>query len=628
MRHGVIEVMCRAAQHRGPDGTRSWRGPGVELAHQALHLVAGEDALSQPVTAGEVVIVADARLDNREELTSALERGGALRPDQRALSDTELILASYRYWGLRCADRLIGDFSFVIWDGRRRRLVAARDPMGMRGLAYRVEPGRRVLFATEVKQLLAVPDVPVRIFEPAVAADFAAHFGRPEWSFFEGISLLSPGHALLCDGEGHRVWRCWDIDPGFEVEHREQEAYAEQLRDVFCSAVQARLRTSKPVGILLSGGIDSGSAASAAGWMLEQGSVDAPALLAACWAFNSLPQCDERHVSRHIVERYGLESLEIPADEAGPLACFPEHLPDRDDPMTGAYQPLIEHALDALRQADAGFVLGGDRGDLVIGGTDYSYLRMAQAREWSALRHELRVHRRVLGDPVALILRRNLIEAVIARLRRRSPAEWLVWSRDEVRKRVAGSPVGPLYPPWVHRDYAQRTGLQDLLEEVEHVPDGLEHLRASRYRSIFTQLHVRGTAWSERTYARYHLGFSDPFSDPRLVALAVAFPQQVINRPGDHSKPLMRRAMQGIMPESARQSADKILPTPLYERFLRQRAVPLVRELLTDSQAAKRGWVSEEALRDHYEGWLAGQPLRAEFWWTLCVELWLRAHWR
>lgn len=624
----TLDAMCGAAPHRGPDGTRSWHGPGVGLAHQARYVVAGEAARSQPLAAGDLVVVADARLDNRAVLIPALERCGDLAVGRDPPTDAELILACYRRWDERCADRLIGDFAFAIWDARRRRLLAARDPLGMRGLAYRVEPGRRVLVATEVKQILAAPGVPERIFEPAVAADLAAHFGRPEWSFFEGISLLAPGHVLLCDRDGHRLRRFWDVDPEFRIEHADADAYAEQVRDVFCQAVQARLRTHKPAGILLSGGIDSGSAASAAGWLIERGMVEAPGLQAACWAFTSLPQCDERHVSRRIVERYGLGCLEIPADDAGPLACYPEHLPDRDDPMLGAFQPLIEHSLAALRRTGAGVVLGGDRGDLVIGDTGYSYLRMAQARQWSILGAELRAHRRSLGDPVALMLKRHLVDAVAARIRRRSLAMWGRWLWDKGRATVTPlSSAEPPYPLWVRRDFAQRTGLVDVLRQAGHVPEGLGHSRAQRYRWIFTQLHIRGVAWSERTYARYGLGFADPFSDPRVVALAVAVPQQVISRPGDQSKPLMRRAMRGIMPESARMNADKVVPTPLYERSLRGPAVPVAHDLLRDSQVAKRGWVEEDVMCDHYDAWLAGGPLRPEFWRILAVEMWLRAHW-
>lgn len=622
---GAIKAMCAAAPHRGPDGTRVWTGRGAAIAHQSLALLPPEAEALQPLARDGLVLVADARLDNRPELVSALQRSGELVGPGQQASDAQVLLAAYRRWGQGCAERLVGDFAFAVWDEERRCLFAARDPMGMRTLAYRVEPGRRVLFATEVKQLLAAPDVPARIFEPAVAADLAGHFGRPEWSFFEGIELLAPGYTLVCDTEGDSLRRFWDVDPAHEVRHADLEGYAEHLRQVFCEAVAARLRTPRAVGFLLSGGMDSGSAASVAGWLVERAAVDAPQLVACQWAFQTLPQCDERHVSRRIVERFGFHGLEVPADEGGPLACFPEHLPHPDDPMLGAYQPLIEHSLQALAQHGAGFVLGGDRGDLLIGDTGYSYLRMAQARQWGTLRSELRAHRAALDDSVRQMLRRYLLAALLGRMRRRSPREWGRWGLRKVRRR-GGVATPETLPAWIRATFSSRTGLEELVAEPPHIPDGLEHSAAERYRWIFTPLHGRGMAWSERTYARYGLGFADPFSDRRLATLVLGLPQQVVNRPGDQSKPLLRAAMRGIMPEEARIQADKVVPTPLYERSLRE-AGTLVRELLEDSRLAANGWVDARALRDHYDGWVAGGTLRAEFWWSLGVELWLRTHW-
>ncbi|MDQ3661536.1 MAG: asparagine synthase-related protein, partial [Actinomycetota bacterium] len=206
--------------------------------------------------------MADARIDNREELVRTLW-GGSHLPDEPP-TDAELILEAYRRWGEECPARLIGDFAFAIWDARRGRLFAARDPMAMRALYYRVEP-RRVLFGTEVKQILAVPGVPARIFEPAVGAYLAGPFGHMEWTFYEGISQLAPAHALVVDASGQRTWRYWDIDPDFRIEYPTEEEYVEHFLEVFLEAVRCRLRSTKPVGIFLSGGMDSGSIASAAG---------------------------------------------------------------------------------------------------------------------------------------------------------------------------------------------------------------------------------------------------------------------------------------------------------------------------------------------------------------------------
>ena len=110
--------------------------------------------------------------------------------------DSLLILAAYQEWGESCPEKLLGDFAFAIWDSKQQQLFAARDPMAMRAFYYRCEP-KRLLFATEVKQILAVPGVPVEIFEPAVAAHLAGPYAPLDWTFYTGISQLPPAHALL-----------------------------------------------------------------------------------------------------------------------------------------------------------------------------------------------------------------------------------------------------------------------------------------------------------------------------------------------------------------------------------------------------------------------------------------------
>lgn len=610
--------MASAAPHRGSARTHVAPDGSAALVSQGSSL--GRAAPGRGLTR-EVVVVSDARVDNKEELRTALRRGGHLRAGSPTNDD--LIAAAYAAWGDGCAERIVGDFAFALWDSRRRRLIAARDPLAMRSLFFRLEP-RRLLLATEVKQILAVPGVPAQIFEPAVAADLVADFGHPGWSFYEGIEQLPPGHTLTVDPAGRALRRFWSVDPDHRVDCRGPQECAEEVRRVFTEAVACRLDPDRPTGVLLSGGVDSGSVASAAGWLAERAdAASTPSLHAFSWAFTELQQCDERHISRLITQRYEFEVCDVPADHAGPLACYPEHLPDRDDPFLGAFQPLIEHSLMAARDRGVAVLLGGDRGDLVFGDTGVSYLSLLQRRQLRALKGEVLEHRSALGDPWVLMVRRHLLAAVAGRLRRRTAREWAGWTAERVGRRQAEEAS---HPPWVRTSLLRRLAEQRSADPGSADSSQLTVARQARYDAILTPLHLRGMAWSERTYARYGLAFADPFSDRRLVELAVALPQAVINRPGDQTKPLMRAAMAGVMPDSVRQQADKILPSPLYARGLRESA-SLVRQLLAAPQLEARGWVDAAAMREHYEQWLNGGRLRSEFWWTLQVELWLRTHW-
>ena len=146
--------MAMAAAHRGPDGIRVRCGDSAGLAHLALFATQEDSGDEQPALSGDFWLVADARIDNLHELARLLDDELA----GRVLTTSAVIHAAFRRWGSACPERLVGDFAFVVWDRRRRQVFAARDPFGVRSLHYRID-GSRFLFGTEVKQILAAPNV-------------------------------------------------------------------------------------------------------------------------------------------------------------------------------------------------------------------------------------------------------------------------------------------------------------------------------------------------------------------------------------------------------------------------------------------------------------------------------------
>jgi asparagine synthase (glutamine-hydrolysing) len=599
----VVAALTSPVGHRGSVG--SWTGPGVGVAslggRPAVHEAAG------------VVAVADVRLDNRGELVRLLGVG-------EDPSDVELVLGAYLRWGAGCAARLLGDFAFVVWDQRRRRLVAARDAMGMRAL-YWHRSGARVLVGTEIKQLLAA-GVPARLFEPALAAHLAGIFAPLAWTCFEGIEALPPAHVLEVDERGARTWRFWEVDPDRRIRYRDERDYAEHLRWLLLDAVRARLRGPGPVGIMLSGGMDSGAVASTAGWLREQ-DPGLPELRAYCWAFEELTECDERHVSRHITDRYGITEVAVEADDAWPLKDYPRHGPDPDDPFLGVYQPLIDRTLARARDDGVTTLLGGDRGDLVNGPVGLDYVSSVVRGRWRRLAGDLRDHRRSTGEGLPTIVRTDLV-APIAAWARRAPLRTLP-RRLATAARPAQTP-GSAAPPWTPRVSRLVAEVSEAAAREGAPPTGFDRARHLRYEAVFTPLHMRGVVWSERGYARYGLGFADPWSDRRLAEFALAIPPAVITRPGSTDKRLARSAVRGLMPERARARVAKTLPSPLSHRGLRDREVDTVHGLLHSPRVAALGLIDPSSARTAFAAYLDGAPMPAELWWTLSLEMWLCVH--
>ncbi|HSP56152.1 MAG TPA: asparagine synthetase B, partial [Dehalococcoidia bacterium] len=156
-----IARMGEVMAHRGPDGSGTWSEGPAALGHLMLHSTRESlhEELPLPRPGGELVITADARIDNRDELIAALDLNGTARD---GMADSELILLAYERWGEGCAERLVGDFAFAIWDGRRQMMFCARDHFGMKPFYYHLSP---TLFAlgSEIKALLALPGVPRRV---------------------------------------------------------------------------------------------------------------------------------------------------------------------------------------------------------------------------------------------------------------------------------------------------------------------------------------------------------------------------------------------------------------------------------------------------------------------------------
>ncbi len=595
-----LNLMVQAARFRAVDGCHTWMGDGVALAQLAHFLTPrsaqGSYPHSEPIpeSAHALHLVANARIDNRDELLAVLQPQGLLRSDDPA--DEELILGAYRHWGDHCGSRLIGDFAFAVWDSQRRRLFAARDPMGMRALYVRSEPGR-LIFASEAQQIVRLPEVPRRLFEPAVAGHLAGPFGRTDWSFYEGIEQLSPGHALAADASGVRTWHFWDIDPGNELRYRSEGQYAEHLRQLLWQAVADRLRTTRPVGLSLSGGMDSGSVAAAAG------ALRAHRLRTYSWSFDELPDCDERHISGLITDAFDLTAIGIPADDAWPLADYPKHGPHADDPLLFVYEALADRTLDQARLDGVGVLLSGERGDEMVGDWIYDMRGLLRSGRLPAFMREIAAHKRAHRRSTLGTVRVALFPSTT---KSRQPHDRL--------------------PAWVQPEFADRTDLPEIARGSAPTPPDMDPARQARYGRIFMFAGMRRSVALERRRAAHGLEYADPWSDRRIAEFIMAVPPHMVTRLSE-PKRLLRRAMRGTMPDAALNQAGKIEPVALFHRGFRERAIHTVRDLLTDSRMAARGFVDSGVLLRAFEAYVEGNPGPHDFWWPLTLEMWLRAHW-
>lgn len=613
----TLQKMAQAAACRGPDGIRYWRNGSAGLVNLALNITPESFREQQPLVShrGELVLTADARVDNRDELIRTLTTKGHLR--DTSPTDADVILAAYECWGDACPAHIIGDFAFVIWDAGRRRLFAAREPMGTRALYYRVEP-HRVLFATEVKQILAAPGVPARIFEPAVGSFLAGEVGLlPDWTYYQGIAQLPPARALAIEAGSCRVWRYWDIDPDSRIEYRNEHQYAEHFAEILKEAVRCRLRSARPVGIFLSGGVDSGSVASTAGWLLRQnGATGHSDFRAYCWAFDEFTRCDERSISDGIVRHYDLPVTYVPADTEWPLKDYPAHGPDRDEPYLSFYRALADRTLATARDEGTGLMLTGGLGDMMVGTENFDYLDQLREGRYARLWEELRIHGRSWN-----VARRKLVKSYMW-----DPFVAHLWPPDEAPRLRRALHLTRAYPEWVRPEFARRVGMDEILHLgiPRTTLDGFA--RRKRYQTIFWSVNGQDAVSWERYNARFGMGDADPFSDRRVVEFVMAVPQRELNRAGEF-KLLARRAMRGVMPEEVRRAAGKGSMSPLLDAAIKQHAHETVLELIREPRAEALGFIDGRALAEDVAAYRRGEHGRVHFWFALALEMWLRDYW-
>lgn len=616
----TLDAMTQAAAHRGPDGTATWRRGPVGLTHLALHVTPEDPREDQPLVdpAADLVLVADARIDNRDDLERQLQAD--LRIDRP--TDADLILAAYRRWGTGCAEHLLGDFAFVVWDAGSQRLFAARDPMAMRPFYYRPEPSR-FLFASEVKQILAAPDVPARVFEPMVAAYLQGRFDPLDWTFYEGIYQLEPAHALVVAADGtHRTWRYWDIDVEKRIRYADEQAYVEHFRELLTKAVRCRLRSTNPVGLFLSGGLDSGSIASVAGHLKASEGLDCPSFRTYSSAFPTLPRCDERYLSDQICAHYDLPATYVDAEKSVPLADRGANTPDLDEPFIGVYHANLKAGLVQARRAGVRRMLSGHRADLLVGEWIFDYLNLLRTGRWITLWEELKSHSTRWDVPLRDIVRTQLYHPMRASVLSRLPwlKKLLLGLRDAIH--FAPRAIQP-YPDWVRSEFIERV---DVPAQESHCPDGLTGwARRRRFEAIHVPMHMRTAAWFNRLAAKSQMSYADPWADRRLVEFVMAVPQRVLSREGENKR-ITREAMVGLMPEDVRQDAHKIDPSPLYHRGLKAHAGGLLNQAFGANSCFGELVIEETAIKAYFNKYCNGEVEDHRFWYTLTFGLWINSH--
>ncbi|MDT7856633.1 lasso peptide isopeptide bond-forming cyclase [Rubrivirga sp. S365] len=586
------ERMAATMRHRGPDADGAWSDGVAALAHRALHTTPESLHERLPLVRGPLALVADARVDDRDALASRLRRSlhelGLPAPGA-PLTDADLLLAAYAEWGEDCPDHVLGDFSFAVWDGRRRRLFCAKDPFGTRPLYYAHRPGEWIAFASATRPLGEF--VSGERDEVFLADRLLGYPGDPARTPLRGVQSLLGGHALSADHRGVRIWQHFTVrsDPGVGAGWSDED-YAAGFRERFEESVRARSRSAFPVGADLSGGLDSSSVTVVARDILrEEGRGP---LHTFSTVHDDIPELDEREYIQAVVDQGGVVSHVSQAAPLSPMAALDEIVPLVDDDlMLGAHFTMWAN-LKAGRAAGVRTVLSGYDGDTVVMHGRPRLRELADAGDWAAFGRETRAletrysrasHRQpfedVLASAAELFLHYGVGAldvaaedtppwAFLRQLRgaqREARANPRGIAKRVWKRAVTPGPVLRLARAW------KRPGTGQLSERAVEMAQPFADLasvreRVGRAMSETDPFTFQSVAGDHRAgLERLSLGrtgglfsllagacgieVAHPFFDRRLVEYSLALPADQKLRDG-WTRYVLRRAMDDVLPES------------------------------------------------------------------------------
>jgi asparagine synthase (glutamine-hydrolysing) len=533
--------------HRGPDGSGTFVGEGVVLGHRRLSIIDLSSAAAQPMTHGSATVVYNGECYNFRELRAEL---GSLGHAFRSHSDTEVVLHAYQAWGLKGLERLEGIFAFALWDAARSRLVLMRDRLGVKPLFY-AQHGARLAFASEIKGVFAGIDADRSLDQQALSEYLWYGNSFEERTLYREVRSLEPGWRLIAEGGRTRLEPWWRIESWLADAPRDTapQAAAVEVRAAIDAAVTRQLVSDVPVGIFLSGGLDSSSLAASAAVAGGQRLSSFSAGFDYEGGVNELPK------ARTIAQEFGLDHHELRIHGGALEEVIAALVQAHDEPFADAANiPL--YLLAAELRGRIKVVLQGDGGDEMFGGYR-RYSVLSAARLWRMWPRRLE---RLLG-----------MSRLGARLARLGAA---AGSPDPAVRMALLLTVATLRdPPTMMFEPAARERLQlgcDPFMAFRHCASrfsGVDPVQQMLLTDLSLQLPCQFLAKVDRATMAHGIEARVPLLDERIGELVVGLPATLKVR-GARRKIVLREAMRARLPEEIRSGPKVGFGVP-YEEWLR-----------------------------------------------------------
>ena len=603
----LLHAMCERMVHRGPDSEGLFASSGVALGMRRLaiiDLVTGE----QPVFNEDrtIAVVLNGEIYNYRELRTKLEKRGHTF---RSASDTEVLPHLYEEYGDEMMRELNGMFAFALWDSRKRRLLIARDRFGEKPLYWGVFDNT-LLFASEPKVLLAHPSVKPALNLRALRHYLSFDYVPAPLSIYEGINKLPAAHKLTLERGRVEVERYWRLSYKTAEPLPTEEEAAQRLRELMADAVRMRLVSDVPLGVLLSGGVDSSTIAALA----AASSSEAVKTFSISFAEASF---DESAYARAVAKFLGTDhheerlSANLAANLVSEIGAWMDE-PFSDPSLVPTY------LLSRFTRKHVTVALGGDGGDELFAGYPmYGGLRWAE-----------------LYKRVPQFMRGGVVEPLIRLL----PVKTKNLSFDYKALRfITGARYDPVarhhvwfgsFTPEEQMELLTREALTagdvEIYAQARQIADECDSDElVTRMQSVDTRLYLAEDILTkvDRASMAVSLEVRAPFLDPRVAEFAASLPSRYKLR-GQKTKYILKKAVKGLVPPFVTRRGKKGFGVPVAE-WLKVKLRPLARDLLSPERVRRAGVFNADyvaRLQDEHERGVANH--RKLLWTLLMFELW------
>ena len=617
----ALREMCGVISHRGPDDEGFYTDGRVGIGMRRLSIVdlaTGHQPISNED--GSLWIVYNGEIYNhlalREEL---IARGHSYSTH----SDTETIIHAFEEYGADCVQHLRGMFAFAIWNRNTKTLFIARDRLGIKPLYYKLD-GERFLFASEIKAILACGNIRPQFNRAALPEFLAFGYLSGEESFYSGIKKLLPGHTMTIGPDGGaQIRQYWDLDASKPHESRDENYYIRGYRELLEGAVNSHLMSDVPLGVFLSGGLDS-SAVAALMTKVRREPIETFSVGYGEESYSELPYA--RMVSEHIKSNH----REVLMSEDDFFSALPHLIWHEDEPLVWPSSVSL-YFVARLARERVTVVLTGEGSDETLAG----YTRYAFTLKNAALDRAYRgvvpnLFRRALRNSVAnssllsATLRRKLEHTFIGK----DGEAWDSFYFDNFLSAFSAAEQRQLLKEEFASEFPPASAYKNVLAYWERsaTQGGEAMLQRLLYTDIKTYL-VELLMKQDNMSMAASIESRVPFLDHVLVEFATRIPKEVQIQ-GLAGKRILKKAMEDLLPREIIYRPKLGFPTP-WSRWLAGPRLETIRSLLLEKRSLERGYFRREAIeklfdehqanhRDNYDRiW---RLLNLELWHRVCLE--------